>query len=131
MLINGNIKVGAHRTSIRLEPEIWAALGDIAQRENLTVRQLCTEIDRGAGELSRTAAVRVFVVSYMIRLPMPPSEPLHWPYTAADIESLEPERSGNLEPERIGNLEPGRIEEYVIRGSRDQQKRRLAQVKPD
>lgn len=121
MLINGNIKVGGHRTSIRLEPEIWAALADIAQRENLTVSQLCTEIDRGAGELSRTAAIRVFVVCYMTRLPMPPSEPLHWPYTAAEIESLEPERSGDSEPERIGNLDPESIEEYVIRGSRYQQ----------
>jgi predicted DNA-binding ribbon-helix-helix protein len=74
MLINGNIKVGGHRTSIRLEPEIWAALGDIARRENLTVNQLCTEIDHGAGELSRTAAIRVFVVSYLIRLCTPASE---------------------------------------------------------
>ncbi len=126
MLINKNITVGAHRTSIRLEPEIAAALADIAQREDLTVSQLCTEIDHGAGELSRTAAIRVFVVSYMTRLPFPPSEPVHWPYTAADIESLERERSGNLEPARIGNLDSEQIGEYLIRGSRYQQKRRLA-----
>lgn len=67
MLINRNITVNDHRTSIRLEPEFWAGLTDIAQRERLTIDQLCTEVDRVAGNLSRTAAVRVFVASYMAR----------------------------------------------------------------
>lgn len=131
MLVNRNITVGGFRTCIRLEPEYWVALADIAQREKLTINQMCADIDLGAGELSRTAAVRVFIVSYMIRLSTPPSEQLHWPYTVAKSGSLEPERSGNLEPERIGNLEPERIEEYVMRGSRYQQKRHLAQVTSD
>ena len=52
MLINRNITVNGHRTSVRLEPEFWAGLTDIAQREHLTIDQLCTEIDRGAGGLS-------------------------------------------------------------------------------
>lgn len=69
MLVNRNITVNDHRTSIRLEPEFWAGLADIAQRERVTVDQLCTEVDRGAAELSRTAAIRVFVASYMARLP--------------------------------------------------------------
>ncbi len=67
MLINRNITVGGHRTSIRLEPEFWAGLADIAQHEHVTIDQLCTEVDRGAGDLSRTAAVRVFITSYMVR----------------------------------------------------------------
>ena len=68
MLINRNITVNGHRTSIRLEPEFWAGLTDIAQRENLTIDELCTEVDRDAGGLSRTAAIRVFITSYMVRL---------------------------------------------------------------
>ena len=68
MLVNRNITVDGHRTSIRLEPEFWAGLADIAQSEDMTVDQLCTEVDHGAGELSRTAAIRVFITSYMARL---------------------------------------------------------------
>lgn len=67
MLINRNITVGRHRTSIRLEPEFWERLGSIAQRESLSIDQLCTEIDRGAGGLSRTAAIRVFITDYTDR----------------------------------------------------------------
>lgn len=68
MLINRNITVDGHRTSIRLEPAFWAGLADIAEREEMTIDQLCTEVDKGAGGLSRTAAVRVFITSYMVRL---------------------------------------------------------------
>lgn len=58
MLIIRNITVDGFHTTIRLEPEFWAGLADIAQRENVTIDELCTEIDCGAGKLSRTAAVR-------------------------------------------------------------------------
>jgi len=68
MLINRNITVGGHRTSIRLEPEFWAGLADIAQREQLSIDELCTEIDSGAGDLSRTAAIRIFITAYMAHL---------------------------------------------------------------
>jgi predicted DNA-binding ribbon-helix-helix protein len=67
MLVNRNITVDGHRTSIRLEPEFWAGLAEIAQGEDLTIDQLCTEVDHGSGELSRTAAIRVFITSYMAR----------------------------------------------------------------
>jgi predicted DNA-binding ribbon-helix-helix protein len=67
MLVNRNITVDGHRTSIRLEPEFWDGLAEIAQSEDLTIDQLCTEVDHGSGELSRTAAIRVFITSYMAR----------------------------------------------------------------
>jgi len=67
MLVNRNITVDGHRTSIRLEPEFWAGLADIARSEDLTIDQLCTEVDHGSGGLSRTAAIRVFITSYMAR----------------------------------------------------------------
>lgn len=76
MLINHNITVHGHRTSIRLEPEFWAALDDIAQRERLTVDELCSEIDSDVGQLSRTAAIRVFITCYMVRLSQGATEEL-------------------------------------------------------
>ena len=79
MLINRNITVSGHRTSVRLEPEFWTGLAQIAEREHLTIDQLCSEIDRGAGDLSRTAAIRVFIASYMVRWTQS-AEPL--PFTA-------------------------------------------------
>ncbi len=68
MLINRNITVGTHRTSVRLEPEFWAGLADIAEHDGITIDRLCTDIDRGAGELSRTAAIRVFVTGFYARM---------------------------------------------------------------
>src|SRR3546814_17950281 len=67
MLSNRNITVGGLRTSVRLESEFWDSLWEIADRENMSVDQVCTAIDRSAGELSRTAAIRLFIVSYFDR----------------------------------------------------------------
>ena len=64
MLVNRNITVGTLRTSVRLEPEFWTALTDIAAREKVTVDQLCTVIDGHLGDMGRTAGIRVFVTSY-------------------------------------------------------------------
>ncbi|MGB0571651.1 MAG: ribbon-helix-helix domain-containing protein [Alphaproteobacteria bacterium] len=68
MLVNRNITVGSLRTSVRLEPQFWEALPDIAAREQLTVDRLCTIIDANAGELGRTAAIRVFIASYFAEI---------------------------------------------------------------
>ena len=51
MLNNRNITVNGHRTSIRLEPEFWTGLADIAQREHLTIDQLCSEVGEYSGGL--------------------------------------------------------------------------------
>ncbi|MBT7361692.1 MAG: ribbon-helix-helix domain-containing protein, partial [Rhodospirillaceae bacterium] len=68
MLVNRNITVGSLRTSVRLEPQFWEALSDIAAREQLTVDRLCTIIDANTGELGRTAAIRVFIASYFAEI---------------------------------------------------------------
>lgn len=68
MLVNRNITVGSLRTSVRLEPQFWEALSDIAARERLTTDRLCTIIDANAGELGRTAAIRVFIASYFAEI---------------------------------------------------------------
>ncbi|MCP1336159.1 ribbon-helix-helix domain-containing protein [Futiania mangrovi] len=63
-LISRNVRIGEHRTSVRLEPELWEALEDICMREDLSLHDVCTEVaqqDRSGGF---TSALRVFVIRY-------------------------------------------------------------------
>ena len=64
-LVNRNIIVDGHRTSIRLEPAMWLAFTKIAERENMTIHQLGTRIDRLRDKnCGLTAAIRVFLLAY-------------------------------------------------------------------
>jgi len=64
-LISRNITVLGHRTSVRLEPEMWAALRDIARRERCRIHDLCSLIQaRKNPRTSLTAAIRVFLMLY-------------------------------------------------------------------
>lgn len=59
-----NVVVNGHRTSMRLEPEMWEALRDISLRENLSINQLCTLVNKVRDRSSLTSAVRVFALAY-------------------------------------------------------------------
>ena len=63
-LVSRNITVAGHRTSMRLEPEMWEALFDICRRERLSPHDVCTEVDARRRASSLTAALRVFVMNY-------------------------------------------------------------------
>lgn len=64
-LVSRNVTVGGRRTSLRLEPDMWDALKEIAERELMHVSDLCSLIDARRGpETSLTAAVRVFLLAY-------------------------------------------------------------------
>ncbi len=64
-LISKNITIRGHRTSIRLEPEMWDALRDIAIREGTTIHNICSLISiRKVDESSLTASIRVFLMLY-------------------------------------------------------------------
>ncbi len=63
-LINRNVIVDGRRTSVRLEPEMWDALGEIAEREKRTVHQICSDVDRTRTESTLTGALRVFILTY-------------------------------------------------------------------
>ncbi len=64
-LVSRNITVSGHRTSVRLEPEMWRALKEIAGRENCSMHELCTLINfRKNKRTSLTAAIRVFLMLY-------------------------------------------------------------------
>jgi predicted DNA-binding ribbon-helix-helix protein len=63
-LRSGNIVVNGHRTSIRLEPEMWSALSEIAAAEGVRVNEMVSRIATRARAGSLTSAVRVFIMGY-------------------------------------------------------------------
>jgi predicted DNA-binding ribbon-helix-helix protein len=64
-LVSRNITVFGKRTSIRLEPEMWSALRDMAGRERCSIHDLCSLVSiRKQPQTSLTAAIRVFIMLY-------------------------------------------------------------------
>ncbi|MFC1674159.1 ribbon-helix-helix domain-containing protein [Pseudomonadota bacterium] len=63
-LLSRNVTVDGHRTSLRLEQDVWDAVEEICAREDLSVHDLCTLIERRRTGSSRTAAVRAFILGY-------------------------------------------------------------------
>lgn len=63
-LIIRNVVVAGHRTSVRLEPEMWEALHEIADQLQVTIHDLVTRIDRGRTASSLTAGIRVYIVDF-------------------------------------------------------------------
>jgi predicted DNA-binding ribbon-helix-helix protein len=63
-LINRNVTVAGHRTSIRLEPAMWEALNRVCTREDRSMNQLVTAIAGSREQSTLTAAIRVFLLSY-------------------------------------------------------------------
>src|SRR5947208_1297519 len=64
-LASGNVTIAGHRTSLRLEPEMWEALKGVCARERLSIHEVCTRIDaRRRNGTSLTSAVRTFMVKY-------------------------------------------------------------------
>jgi predicted DNA-binding ribbon-helix-helix protein len=63
-LINRNVTVAGHRTSIRLEPAMWDALRQMCEREHKPLNELVTAIENQRVESSLTAAIRVYILRY-------------------------------------------------------------------
>jgi predicted DNA-binding ribbon-helix-helix protein len=64
-LVIRNVTIAGRRTSVRLEPEMWSALGEICEREGRTTHQVCSLInERKHIDSSLTAAIRVFIMAY-------------------------------------------------------------------
>jgi predicted DNA-binding ribbon-helix-helix protein len=74
-LVIHNIVVGRHRTSVRLEPMMWDALQDIAQRLRQTMHDLVTNIDRERTASSLTAAIRMYIVDFYRAAALPAGQP--------------------------------------------------------
>lgn len=64
-LVAGNIKLHGRRTSVRLEPEMWRALHDVAEAERLSIHDICSTVDDCKGkDESFSSALRVFLLKY-------------------------------------------------------------------
>ena len=63
-LVNRNVTVAGHRTSIRLEPVMWTALHEVCAREQRTLNALVTDIADVRLESSLTASIRVYLLNY-------------------------------------------------------------------
>lgn len=64
-LISRNVTIAGHRTSIRLEPDMWQALKEICRRERASMHEVCTTVAQHKQENSSlTAAIRVFIMAY-------------------------------------------------------------------
>ncbi len=60
-LVAKNVRINGHRTSMRLEPEFWEALRDVARREGRTITDICSQAAQDCPG-SVTSAVRVYVL---------------------------------------------------------------------
>ena len=56
--------VDGHRTSVRLEPQMWDALAEIARREGQTVHDVCSIVSHIRSDSTLTASLRVFILRY-------------------------------------------------------------------
>ena len=63
-LVNRNVTGATGRTSIRLEPEFWDALGEYCARERTTTDALVRDVDLTEAPGSRTSGIRVRLVRY-------------------------------------------------------------------
>lgn len=64
-LVTRNVRIGAKRTSVRLEPELWKALERIAAEENTDINEICTRVAATKGVIGGfTSALRVYIVCY-------------------------------------------------------------------
>ena len=64
-LVSRTIVINKRRTSVRLENHMWSALKDIAEREKMTVHEVCNVIHMNVrGDTSFSASIRVFVMLY-------------------------------------------------------------------
>lgn len=64
-LVSKNVRIHERRTSVRLEPEMWHALREVAELEACSIHDLCGAVhDLKEPGASFTAALRVFLMEY-------------------------------------------------------------------
>jgi len=65
-LVSRNVKIGEHRTSVRLEPLFWDTLFAIARSERRTTHQICTEVAADGHSGGFTSGLRIFILKYVL-----------------------------------------------------------------
>jgi|TARA_R110002126_G_scaffold13118_2_gene56473 predicted DNA-binding ribbon-helix-helix protein len=60
-----NVTILGRRTSIRLEPQMWDILYEVAEREKTTIHEFCSLVSLRKHEgASLTSSIRVFLLLY-------------------------------------------------------------------
>lgn len=62
MIKRSVVIAGQHSTSITLEKEFMAELLFIAKKENKTINELVTEIDKNRNTSNLSSAIRIFIL---------------------------------------------------------------------
>lgn len=71
-----NIRIDQRRTSVRLEPELWAVLDRLCAENGQSLHDVCTRVAARDHPGSLTSALRVFIVQQLEqRLAAPKSQP--------------------------------------------------------
>ena len=91
-----NVTVDGHRTSLRLEQDVWTALEEVCAREEMSVHEICTLVEQRRKGSSRTAAVRAFILGYFREAA---SDTGH---VRAGHGNLSASKSGDKGDERVG-----------------------------
>lgn len=64
-LVIRNVKVHGHRTSVRLEPQMWDSMIEICRREFCTPDDVCSYVaQRKPPHDSLSSSLRVFILDY-------------------------------------------------------------------
>jgi predicted DNA-binding ribbon-helix-helix protein len=64
-LVIRNVKVHGHRTSVRLEPQMWDSMTEICRREFCTPDDVCSYVaERKPPRDSLSSSLRVFILDY-------------------------------------------------------------------
>ena len=63
-LVSRNVYVGDRKTSMRLEPELWAGLAEVCQRERITRDEMIARAVAAYPGRGVTSAVRTYLLMY-------------------------------------------------------------------
>ena len=59
-----NVFVGPRRTSVSLEIQVWDALDDVCYREEVTIDEICNDLNRRRLSSSMSSSLRMFLLIY-------------------------------------------------------------------
>ena len=62
--VSRNVTINGHRTSLRLQSEMWEAIDEICRRERMTIHEFCSRIAQQRNARSLTSEVRVYTMTY-------------------------------------------------------------------
>jgi predicted DNA-binding ribbon-helix-helix protein len=62
--VKRSITIAGHRTSVSIEDDFWAALGEIAEARGMSSAALIAAIDQARGDANLSSAIRSTVLAW-------------------------------------------------------------------